>query len=146
MKTHCPLHRPSPSPAQKAERAKTHSSINPKQHSLLILPLSWLLLAALLLFLLQLILPVPSTVSGTFLSLTVGHTAPKTEAQSCLQNVPTQNTDEEKTQESLLLKGEEKKLPFHVTRRPEGTNPPGTSNEAHLILLSQELSQPFLRV
>ncbi|XP_049664742.1 torsin-1A-interacting protein 2-like isoform X2 [Accipiter gentilis] len=36
---------------------------------------------------------------------TKGHTAPKTEAQSCLQNVPTQNTDEEKTQESLLLKG-----------------------------------------
>lgn len=83
--------------------------------------------------------------SGTFLSLTVGHTAPKPEAQSCLQNVPTQNTDE-KTQESLLLKGEEKKLPLHVTHRPEGTNPPGTSNEAHLILFSQELSQPFLRV
>ncbi|XP_074894652.1 torsin-1A-interacting protein 2-like isoform X2 [Buteo buteo] len=36
---------------------------------------------------------------------TEGHTAPKPEAQSCLQNVPTQNTDEEKTQESLLLKG-----------------------------------------
>ncbi|KAM9619532.1 uncharacterized protein TOR1AIP2 isoform 2-T3 [Morphnus guianensis] len=57
---------------------------------------------------------------------TEGHTAPKPEAQSCLQNAPTQNTDEEKTQESLLLKGEEKKLPLHVTHQPEGTNPPGT--------------------
>ncbi|XP_009918010.2 torsin-1A-interacting protein 2 isoform X2 [Haliaeetus albicilla] len=36
---------------------------------------------------------------------TEGHTALKPEAQPCLQNVPTQNTDEEKTQESLLLKG-----------------------------------------
>ncbi|NXR01912.1 TOIP2 protein, partial [Sagittarius serpentarius] len=34
-----------------------------------------------------------------------GHPAPKPEAQSCLQNVTTQNTDQEKAQESLLLKG-----------------------------------------
>lgn len=147
MKPHRTLHRLSPSPAQKAESAKTQSSINPKQYSLLILSLRWELLAALFLFLLQLNLPVPSTVSGTFLSLTVGHAAPKPEAQPCLQNVTTQNTDQEKAKESLLLKGEEKKLPLHVTHRPEGTDPPGTSNETHLILLlSQDLSQPFLRV
>ncbi|NXF50841.1 TOIP2 protein, partial [Oceanites oceanicus] len=36
---------------------------------------------------------------------TKGHTAPKPEAQSCLQNVTTQNTDQEKAKESLLLKG-----------------------------------------
>ncbi|NXL67546.1 TOIP2 protein, partial [Chordeiles acutipennis] len=34
-----------------------------------------------------------------------GHTAPKPEAQSCLQNVTTQNTDQEKAKESFLLKG-----------------------------------------
>ncbi|XP_010124275.1 PREDICTED: torsin-1A-interacting protein 2-like [Chlamydotis macqueenii] len=57
---------------------------------------------------------------------TKGHTAPKPEAQSCLQNVTTQNTDQEKAKGSLLLKGEEKKLPLCVTHRPEGTDPPGT--------------------
>ncbi|KAF1580972.1 UNVERIFIED_CONTAM: Torsin-1A-interacting protein 2, partial [Eudyptes robustus] len=36
---------------------------------------------------------------------TKGHTAPKPEAQSCLQNITTQNTDQEKAKESLLLKG-----------------------------------------
>uniref|UniRef100_A0A672U198 Torsin 1A interacting protein 2 n=1 Tax=Strigops habroptila TaxID=2489341 RepID=A0A672U198_STRHB len=72
---------------------------------LLTLSLSWELLAALLLFLLQLNLPVPSIVSGTFLFLTVGHTSPKPEAQSCLQNVTTQNTDQEKAKKSLFLKG-----------------------------------------
>ncbi|NXE22117.1 TOIP2 protein, partial [Ardeotis kori] len=36
---------------------------------------------------------------------TKGHTAPKPEAQSCLQNVTTQNTDQEKAKGSLLLKG-----------------------------------------
>ncbi|KAM6397585.1 torsin-1A-interacting protein 2 isoform 2-T2 [Pluvialis apricaria] len=36
---------------------------------------------------------------------TTGHTAPKPEAQSCLQNVSTQNTDQEKAKKSLLLKG-----------------------------------------
>lgn len=84
--------------------------------------------------------------SGTFLFLTVGHTSPKPEAQSCLQNVTTQNTDQEKAKKSLFLKGEEKKLPLHVTHRLEGPDPPGTSNEAHLIiLLSWDFSQPFLR-
>ncbi|XP_059677849.1 torsin-1A-interacting protein 2 [Gavia stellata] len=53
-------------------------------------------------------------------------TAPKPEAQSCLQNVTTQNTDQEQAKKSLLLKGEEKKLPLRVTHRPEGTDPPGT--------------------
>ncbi|XP_076195789.1 uncharacterized protein TOR1AIP2 isoform X1 [Aptenodytes patagonicus] len=57
---------------------------------------------------------------------TKGHTAPKPEAQSCLQNITTQNTDQEKAKESLLLKGEEKKLPLCITHRPEGTDPPGT--------------------
>ncbi|KAM6305677.1 uncharacterized protein AAHN32_004877 [Aegotheles albertisi] len=57
---------------------------------------------------------------------TKGHTAPKPEAQSCLQNVTTQNTDQEKAKKSLLQKGEEKKLPLCVTHRPEGTDPPGT--------------------
>ncbi|KAM6079747.1 uncharacterized protein LJ206_009219 isoform 1-T1 [Theristicus caerulescens] len=57
---------------------------------------------------------------------TTGHTAPKPEAQSCLQNITTQNTDQEKAKESFLLKGEEKKLPLCVTHRPEGTDPPGT--------------------
>lgn len=147
MKPHCTLHHYSPSPAPKAGGARTESSIDPKQCSLLTLPLSWELLAALLLFLLQPSLPVPSPLSGTFLSLTVGHTAPKPEAQSCLQNITTENTDQEKAKESLLLKGEEKKLPLCVTHRPEGADPPGTSNEAQLIfLLSQNLSQPFLRV
>ncbi|XP_050757009.1 torsin-1A-interacting protein 2-like isoform X2 [Gymnogyps californianus] len=36
---------------------------------------------------------------------TKGHTAPKPEAQPCLQNVTTQNTDQEKAKGSLLLKG-----------------------------------------
>ncbi|XP_075566792.1 torsin-1A-interacting protein 2 isoform X2 [Pelecanus crispus] len=36
---------------------------------------------------------------------TKGHTAPKLEAQSCLQNVTTQNTDQEKAKEYLWLKG-----------------------------------------
>lgn len=68
-------------------------------------------------------------------SLTAGDTAPNPETQSRLQNVTTQNTEQEKAKESLLWKGEEKKLPLHVIHRPEGTDPPGTSNEAHLIKL-----------
>ncbi|NXL35581.1 TOIP2 protein, partial [Glaucidium brasilianum] len=36
---------------------------------------------------------------------TKGHTAPEPEAQSCLQNVTTQNTDQEKAKESHWLKG-----------------------------------------
>uniref|UniRef100_A0A8C8AKS3 Torsin 1A interacting protein 2 n=1 Tax=Otus sunia TaxID=257818 RepID=A0A8C8AKS3_9STRI len=36
---------------------------------------------------------------------TKGHTAPKPEAQSCLQNVTTQNADQEKAKESHWLKG-----------------------------------------
>ncbi|NXA15647.1 TOIP2 protein, partial [Sapayoa aenigma] len=36
---------------------------------------------------------------------TKGHAAPNPEAQSCLQNVSTQNTDQEKAKESLVLKG-----------------------------------------
>lgn len=141
------LHPLSPSPAQKAERAKTQSRIIPWQYSLLTLPLRWELLAALSFFLRRLNLPVPSVVSGTLLSLAVGSTAPKPEAQSCLQNVTTENTDQEKAKKSFLWKGEEKKLPLSVTHRPEGTDPPRTSNEAHLIiLLSWDLSQPFLRV
>lgn len=36
---------------------------------------------------------------------TKGHTAPKPEAQSCLQNVTTQNTDQEKAKKSLVRKG-----------------------------------------
>ncbi|NXO04421.1 TOIP2 protein, partial [Rhinopomastus cyanomelas] len=36
---------------------------------------------------------------------TKGHTAPKPEAQSCLQNITTQNEDQEKPKTSLLLKG-----------------------------------------
>ncbi|XP_074763048.1 uncharacterized protein TOR1AIP2 isoform X1 [Athene noctua] len=57
---------------------------------------------------------------------TKGHTAPEPESQSCLQNVTTQNTDQEKAKESHWLKGEEKKLPLLVIHRPEGTDPPGT--------------------
>uniref|UniRef100_A0A8C3KAP7 Torsin 1A interacting protein 2 n=1 Tax=Calidris pygmaea TaxID=425635 RepID=A0A8C3KAP7_9CHAR len=57
---------------------------------------------------------------------TKGHTAPGPEAQSCLQNVTTQNTGQEKAKWSLLGKGEEKKLPLCITLRPEGTNTPGT--------------------
>ncbi|NWQ90095.1 TOIP2 protein, partial [Burhinus bistriatus] len=34
-----------------------------------------------------------------------GHTAPKPEPQSCLQNITIQNTDQEKAKESFLLKG-----------------------------------------
>lgn len=75
--------------------------------------------------------------------LTVGRAAPQPEAQPFLQNVTTQNTKQEKTKEFNLLKGEEKKLPLCVTHRPEGPDPPGTSNEAHLILLlSWDPSQP----
>ncbi|NWU13985.1 TOIP2 protein, partial [Cephalopterus ornatus] len=36
---------------------------------------------------------------------TEGHTAPNPEAQSCLQNITTQNTDQEKPKKSLVLKG-----------------------------------------
>ncbi|NWS12144.1 TOIP2 protein, partial [Pachyramphus minor] len=36
---------------------------------------------------------------------TKGHTAPNPEAQSCLQNVTTQNTDQEKAKKALVLKG-----------------------------------------
>ncbi|NXP08409.1 TOIP2 protein, partial [Thinocorus orbignyianus] len=36
---------------------------------------------------------------------TKGHTAPKPEAQSCLQNITTQNTGQEKAKEPFLLKG-----------------------------------------
>ncbi|NWR84466.1 TOIP2 protein, partial [Furnarius figulus] len=36
---------------------------------------------------------------------TKGHTAPNPEAQSCLQNATTQNTDQEKGKKSLVLKG-----------------------------------------
>ncbi|XP_027550623.1 torsin-1A-interacting protein 2-like isoform X2 [Neopelma chrysocephalum] len=36
---------------------------------------------------------------------TKGHTAPNPEAQSCLQNVTSQNTDQEKPKKSLMLKG-----------------------------------------
>ncbi|NXG25325.1 TOIP2 protein, partial [Grallaria varia] len=36
---------------------------------------------------------------------TKGHTAPNPDAQSCLQNVTTQNTDQEKDKKSLVLKG-----------------------------------------
>ncbi|XP_062458402.1 torsin-1A-interacting protein 2 isoform X1 [Pezoporus occidentalis] len=61
-----------------------------------------------------------------------GHTSPKPEAQSCLENITTQNTDQEKAKKSLFLKGEEKKLPLHVTHRLEGPDPPGT----RLITLS----------
>nr|XP_013798723.1 PREDICTED: torsin-1A-interacting protein 2-like isoform X1 [Apteryx mantelli mantelli] len=57
---------------------------------------------------------------------TEGHTAQKSEAQSCLQNVTTQNTKQEKAKKPFLLTGEERKLPLRVTRRPEGTDPPGT--------------------
>ncbi|XP_062458404.1 torsin-1A-interacting protein 2 isoform X3 [Pezoporus occidentalis] len=34
-----------------------------------------------------------------------GHTSPKPEAQSCLENITTQNTDQEKAKKSLFLKG-----------------------------------------
>ncbi|NXM23688.1 TOIP2 protein, partial [Oxyruncus cristatus] len=36
---------------------------------------------------------------------TKGYTAPNPEAQSCLQNITTQNTDQEKPKKSLMLKG-----------------------------------------
>ncbi|XP_005231681.3 torsin-1A-interacting protein 2 isoform X1 [Falco peregrinus] len=64
-----------------------------------------------------------------------GRTAPKPDAQSCLQNVITQNTDQEKAKGSFLLKGEEKKLPLHVIHRPEGTDPPGTRLVVMSLLL-----------
>ncbi|XP_054240508.1 torsin-1A-interacting protein 2 [Indicator indicator] len=57
---------------------------------------------------------------------TKGHTTPNPEAQSCLQNVTTQNTDQEKAKKFLLWKGEEKKLPMRVIHRPEGTHSPGS--------------------
>lgn len=82
-----------------------------------------------------------------FFSLAAGDTAPNPETLSSLQNITNHNTEQEKAKKSLLWKGEEKKLPLHVTHRPEGTDPPGASNEAHLItLLSRDLSQPLLRV
>ncbi|XP_053806758.1 torsin-1A-interacting protein 2 isoform X1 [Vidua chalybeata] len=54
-----------------------------------------------------------------------GDTAPNSETLSSLQNITTQNTEQEQAKKSLLWKGEEKKLPLHVTHRPEGTDPPG---------------------
>ncbi|XP_069718763.1 torsin-1A-interacting protein 2-like isoform X2 [Phaenicophaeus curvirostris] len=57
---------------------------------------------------------------------TKGHTAPKPEAQSCFQNVTTQNKDQRKAIKLSWQQGEEKKLSLHVTHRPEGTDPPGT--------------------
>ncbi|XP_050568225.1 uncharacterized protein LOC118243609 isoform X3 [Cygnus atratus] len=57
---------------------------------------------------------------------TKGHAAPQPEAQPCLQSVTSQNTEQKKTKEFNLLKGEEKKLPLCVTHRPEGPDPPGT--------------------
>eukprot|EP00075_Anas_platyrhynchos_P004867 XP_012954738.2 torsin-1A-interacting protein 2 isoform X1 [Anas platyrhynchos] len=57
---------------------------------------------------------------------TKGCAAPQPEAQPCLQNIATQNTEQEKTEEFSLLKGEEKKLPLCITHRPEGPDPPGT--------------------
>ncbi|KAM6124102.1 uncharacterized protein TOR1AIP2 [Pterocles gutturalis] len=66
---------------------------------------------------------------------TKGHTAPKPEAQSFLQVITTQTTDLKKARKSLLVPGEEKKLPLHVTHRPEGTNPPGTRFIVGLLFL-----------
>ncbi|XP_030135463.4 uncharacterized protein TOR1AIP2 isoform X1 [Taeniopygia guttata] len=62
---------------------------------------------------------------GTLRKRTKGDTAPNPETLSSLQNITTQNTEQEKAKKSLLWKGEEKKLPLHVTHRPEGTDPPG---------------------
>ncbi|XP_009671032.2 torsin-1A-interacting protein 2 isoform X1 [Struthio camelus] len=66
---------------------------------------------------------------------TEGHTAPKSEAQSCLQNVTTQNTQQEKAKKLFLLTGEERKLPLRVTRQPEGADPPGTRLVVICLLL-----------
>ncbi|PKK27120.1 torsin-1A-interacting protein 2, transcript variant X1 [Columba livia] len=66
---------------------------------------------------------------------TRGYTAPKPEAQSCLQNVTTQNTDQEKVKKPLIWTGEEKKLPLPGTHRPEGTDPLGTRLVISLLLL-----------
>ncbi|XP_071291961.1 torsin-1A-interacting protein 2 isoform X1 [Agelaius tricolor] len=62
---------------------------------------------------------------GTLRRRPKGDTAPNPETLSSLQNITTQNTEQEKARKSLLWKGEEKKLPLHVTHRPEGTDPPG---------------------
>ncbi|KAL2301461.1 hypothetical protein Nmel_010847, partial [Mimus melanotis] len=62
---------------------------------------------------------------GTLRKRPTGDTASNPETQSSLQNVTTQNTEQEKAKKSLPWKGEEKKLPLHVTHRPEGTDPPG---------------------
>ncbi|XP_014730304.1 PREDICTED: torsin-1A-interacting protein 2 isoform X2 [Sturnus vulgaris] len=62
---------------------------------------------------------------GTLRKRPKGDTASNPETQSSLQNVTTQNTEQEKAKKSLPWKGEEKKLPLHVTHRPEGTDPPG---------------------
>ncbi|XP_064283725.1 torsin-1A-interacting protein 2 isoform X2 [Passer domesticus] len=61
---------------------------------------------------------------GTLRKRPKGDTAPNPETLSSLQNITTQNTEQEKAKKSLLWKGEEKKLPLHVTHRPEGTDPP----------------------
>ncbi|XP_005428666.1 leucine-rich repeat-containing protein 37A3-like [Geospiza fortis] len=66
---------------------------------------------------------------GTLRKRPKGDTAPNPETLSSLQNITTQNTEQEKAKKSLLWKGEEKKLPLHVTHRPEGTDPPGASFE-----------------
>ncbi|XP_053929604.1 torsin-1A-interacting protein 2 isoform X2 [Cuculus canorus] len=57
---------------------------------------------------------------------TKGHTAPKPEAQSCFQDVTTQNKDQTKAIKLSWQQGEEKKLSLSVIHRPEGTDPPGT--------------------
>ncbi|XP_058699011.1 torsin-1A-interacting protein 2 isoform X1 [Poecile atricapillus] len=62
---------------------------------------------------------------GTLRKRPKGDTAPNPETQPSLQNITTQNTEQEKAKKSLLWKGEEKKLPLHVTHRPEGIDPPG---------------------
>ncbi|XP_063021451.1 torsin-1A-interacting protein 2-like isoform X1 [Melospiza melodia melodia] len=66
-----------------------------------------------------------SEFQGTLRKRPKGDTAPKPETLSSLQNITNQNTEQEKAKKSLLWKGEEKKLPLHVTHRPEGTDPPG---------------------
>ncbi|XP_030082606.2 torsin-1A-interacting protein 2 isoform X1 [Serinus canaria] len=62
---------------------------------------------------------------GTLRKRPKGDTAPNPETLSSLQNITTQSTEQEKAKKFLLCKGEEKKLPLHVTHRPEGTDPPG---------------------
>ncbi|XP_015725113.1 torsin-1A-interacting protein 2-like isoform X1 [Coturnix japonica] len=75
--------------------------------------------------------------SGTLRSRygTKGHAVPQPEAQRCLQNITAQNTGQEKHKESLLVKGEEKKLPLCITHRPEGPDPPGTTGLVVLGLM-----------